>query len=93
MAECIEVLALGQMEDWFYYLVALPIALLFLASAIYALHWASRHGQLKEFDQGALSIFDEEEPVGQPTDFFPGRDPRATPSTDRKHRPLPDGLR
>ncbi len=64
------------MEDWFYYLVALPIALLFLASAVYALYWASRHGQLKEFDKGARSIFDEEEPEGRETDFFPGKAPR-----------------
>lgn len=64
------------MEDWFYYLVALPIALLFLGSAVYALHWASRNGQLKEFERGAASIFDEEEPVGRETDHFPGKSSR-----------------
>ncbi len=68
------------MEDWFYYVVALPVALLFLASAVYALHWASKNGQLKEFDKGAKSIFDDEEPIGQPTDFFPGKAPRHTPT-------------
>lgn len=64
------------MEDWFYYLVALPIALLFLGSAVYALYWASRNGQLKEFERGAASIFDEKEPVGHETDHFPGKSPR-----------------
>jgi nitrogen fixation-related uncharacterized protein len=57
--------------DWFFYAVALPFALLFLASAAYALHWAAKNGQLKEFDKGAASIFDDEEPVGKQTDFFP----------------------
>jgi nitrogen fixation-related uncharacterized protein len=57
--------------DWFFYAVALPVALLFLASAVYALHWSSRHGQLKDFEKGAVSIFDKEEPVGRTTDSFP----------------------
>lgn len=58
--------------DWFFYAVALPVALLFLASAVYALWWASRNGQLKDFEKGAESIFDDEEPVGRSTDAFPG---------------------
>lgn len=61
--------------DWFFYAIALPFTLLFLASAVYALHWAVKNGQFKEFDQNAASIFDDEEPVGQPTDYFPGRKP------------------
>lgn len=60
--------------DWFFYAVALPVALLFLATAMVALYWALRHGQLRDFERGAESIFDREEPVGQPTDSFPGRD-------------------
>lgn len=67
------------MEEWFYYVVALPVALIFLASVVYALYWASKNGQLKEFEKGAASIFDEKEPIGQPTDFFPGKDPRHQP--------------
>lgn len=59
--------------DWFFYAIALPFSLLFLASAVYALYWAARNGQLKEFEEGAASIFDDEEPIGQPTDFFPGQ--------------------
>jgi cbb3-type cytochrome oxidase maturation protein len=61
--------------DWFFYAVALPVAALFLASAVYALYWASRNGQLRDFERGAESIFDESEPVGRPTDAFPGKTP------------------
>ena len=43
--------------DWFFYAVALPVALLFLASAVYALFWSSRHGQLKDFEKGAAYYF------------------------------------
>lgn len=63
--------------DWFFYAVALPMAALFLASAVYALYWASKKGQLRDFDKGAESIFDDEEPIGRPTDFFPGKAPAA----------------
>lgn len=41
-------------------------------SALLALRWAARHGELKNLQKIALSIFDEEEPVGQMTDHFPG---------------------
>ncbi len=63
--------------DWFFYAVALPMAALFLASTVYALYWASKNGQLRDFDKGAESIFDSSEPIGQPTDFFPGKAPAA----------------
>ncbi len=62
--------------DWFFYAVALPVALLFLASAVYGLYWASRNGQLKNFEKGAASIFDDKEPIGQPSDAFPGKSAR-----------------
>ena len=61
--------------DWFFYAVALPMAVLFMASTVYALYWASQKGQLRDFDKGAESIFDDQEPIGQPTDFFPGKAP------------------
>jgi len=38
------------------------------ASAVGAIYWAARNGQFRELDRGARSIFDEGEPVGQPTD-------------------------
>jgi nitrogen fixation-related uncharacterized protein len=56
------------MPDWFFYLVAFPIAALFLASAVYALQWASKSGQLRDLEDGSQVIFDDEEPIGRPTD-------------------------
>ncbi len=63
--------------DLFFYAVVLPMAVLFFAFTVYALYWSSRHGQLRAFETGAESIFDDEEPIGQPTDFFPGKMPVA----------------
>lgn len=42
---------------------------------VLALGWAFRNGQFDNFQQGALSIFGPDEPVGEPTDAFPGRAP------------------
>jgi cbb3-type cytochrome oxidase maturation protein len=39
--------------------------------ALWAFSWALRHGEFKNLEKTALSIFDEEEPVGQPSDHFP----------------------
>lgn len=50
------------------YLAVWALMLVFAASAIYALVWAIQHGQLRSFRAGARSIFDDEEPVGVPTD-------------------------
>lgn len=41
------------------------------ATALLALRWAARHGAFDDLQKTALSIFDEEEPVGQMTDCFP----------------------
>ena len=43
------------------------------AAALLALRWAVRHGEFKNLEQTALSIFDDEEPVGRMTDRFPGK--------------------
>jgi nitrogen fixation-related uncharacterized protein len=56
------------MQDWFFYLIAFPVAVAFLASAVYALKWSSKTGQLRNLEEGAKVIFDDEEPVGRPTD-------------------------
>jgi nitrogen fixation-related uncharacterized protein len=49
------------------------------AVALLALRWAVRHGEFRNLQKTALSIFDEEEPVGRMTDHFP--DPhRGNPS-------------
>ncbi len=46
-------------------LVVLP------GTALLAIHWAMRNGEFKNLPKIALSIFDEEEPVGTMTDHFP----------------------
>ena len=42
------------------------------ATALLALRWTARHGGFDDLQKTALSIFDEEEPVGRMTDCFPG---------------------
>jgi nitrogen fixation-related uncharacterized protein len=44
----------------------------FGGAAVLALGWAFRDGQFDNFQQGALSIFGPDEPVGEATDAFPG---------------------
>lgn len=56
------------MPEWFLYFVALPMALLIVASAVYGLYWASKKGQLQDLEEGSKVIFDEDEPIGKPTD-------------------------
>lgn len=45
------------------------------ASVIWGLWWAIHAGQFSDFQKGATSIFDDQEPVGRPTDTFPGAKP------------------
>lgn len=63
--------------EWLFYGLAALIAVLITASAVYALQWSSKNGQLRDFEKGAASIFDEKEPIGTPTDSFPGKRPPA----------------
>ena len=44
----------------------------FGTAAVLAMGWAFRNGQFDNFQQGALSIFGPDEPVGEATDTFPG---------------------
>lgn len=37
-------------------------------AALWALRWAARHGEFRLGERAALLPFDDEEPVGQPTD-------------------------
>lgn len=50
------------------YIAEFGVALLFGATAVWALAWAIRTGQFSDFGQSAASIFDDEEPVGRVTD-------------------------
>jgi cbb3-type cytochrome oxidase maturation protein len=47
---------------------------LFGGAAVLAMGWAFRSGQFENFDRGARSIFGPDEPVGEPTDAFPGEE-------------------
>lgn len=51
--------------------------LIFGAGVLYAFGWSARSGQFHRIDEGARSIFNEDEPVGKPTDAFPGESPAA----------------
>lgn len=55
----------------------------FSMSVIYGLWWALRGGQMSNFQQGATSIFDDEEPIGQVTDAFPDRKQKGTADRHR----------
>ncbi|HUJ42255.1 MAG TPA: hypothetical protein VLW52_01485 [Opitutaceae bacterium] len=57
--------------EWIFYTLAFIIATAISGTAVYALYWSSKHGQLRDFERGATSIFDEQEPVGRMTDHFP----------------------
>jgi cbb3-type cytochrome oxidase maturation protein len=48
----------------------------FTGFALFAFGWAARHRQFRDFDAGARSIFDADEPIGASTDEFPGRPDR-----------------
>lgn len=47
-----------------------------MASVIFGLWWAVKNGHFANFQKGALSIFDKDEPVGYRTDAFPGEEPK-----------------
>lgn len=44
------------------------LGLFFFGTAIYAFVWARRQRQFSDFEKGARSIFNEEEPEGRLTD-------------------------
>lgn len=56
-----------------YIFVIFGFACLFFLGAALALNWAHRNGQLSNLEEGAKSIFDEDEPEGSQTDFFPSK--------------------
>lgn len=53
------------------YILIWGCSLIFGGSAITALIWAIHSGQMTVSQEGANSIFDEGEPIGEPTDSFP----------------------
>ena len=59
------------MDIDFTLLIIVALGGLFFATAVIALCWCFKTGQLKNFEKNARCIFNEEEPVGEQTDFFP----------------------
>ena len=53
------------------YLLIWGSMIVFGASAVWALVSAIRNGEMRDFHEGASSIFDSDEPVGTLTDAFP----------------------
>lgn len=48
-------------------------------TALLALRWAARHGEFNDLQRTALSIFDDDEPIGVMSDHFPsGAGPEPT---------------
>jgi hypothetical protein len=64
---------------WFYIFMGVIAFAIFL-SGVFALRWSMRKGdfpsELEKFDRKALTIFNDEEPVGVTTDYFPGKGPK-----------------
>ena len=58
-------------EEFLMYCSMLGSILFFGSGAILAFAWAMKNGQFENFDRGARSIFDLDEPIGQRTDAFP----------------------
>ena len=54
-----------------YYILVFGLLGVFGVSVVWALWWAMKGGQFSDVARGALSIFDADEPEGQPTDRFP----------------------
>lgn len=73
--------------EWHHYLLTLfLLGGLFFASAVYMLFWSARNHQFQDFDKGARSIFDDEEPEGDQTDFFPGKGEAVRKALERDER-------
>lgn len=47
------------------------LGVVFFTIAVSSLYWSSKKGQLRDFDKQARTIFTEEEPEGEVSDFFP----------------------
>lgn len=73
-----------------YLILIFLLGLVFFASAIGGLVWASKRGQLRDFEKGSRVIFDEEEPEGTGQDQFPGRRVRPRRDIDRRRRMEPE---
>lgn len=50
--------------------VILIVMLIGSVGALFAFSWAATHQQFENLEAAAESIFDADEPIGQPTDTF-----------------------
>lgn len=73
-----------MLEFGHYIVVGLIFSGLIMASAVVMLTWAVKRGQFKNLERGAVSIFDEEEPLGVQTDYFPGEREKLAKRQDRR---------
>lgn len=78
------------MEWSTYILGGFIFASLFFLAAAYALHWAHKHGQLSNLEEGARSIFDEDEPEGEVTDQFPEKQQKRPQAEKDADKSTPD---
>lgn len=55
--------------------------------AVLALQWAVRNGEFRDLPKTAISIFDDEEPLGVMSDHFPGERPAPVPVSNSPRLP------
>lgn len=55
-----------------YVFLMILMGVLFFITATLVLYWCAKNGQLRDFDKSSRSIFADDEPEGEETDFFPG---------------------
>jgi cbb3-type cytochrome oxidase maturation protein len=67
--------------NWLAYVPLVLLAVLILATAVYAFVWAAKNGEFRDLEAQSRSIFDETEPEGVQTDYFPGKGPRPPQSS------------
>jgi len=72
-------------------MLLLLFGLVFLSgSALIAFYWAARTGQFRDLPGSSKIIFDNREPVGEPTDCFPdAKSRRRMEAANAKHAPTP----
>ena len=51
----------------------IALGVLFFIVAVSGLYWSSKKGHLRNFDAQAKTIFTDEEPEGDVSDAFPGK--------------------
>jgi cbb3-type cytochrome oxidase maturation protein len=49
------------------------LGVVFFIVALSALYWTAKKGQLRDFDSQAKTIFTDEEPEGEISDYFPNK--------------------